>query len=345
VSAFLITWALLAATFTGVALFRLRRRKPSAPAGELGPVWLIRPVDAAGLHELEALRAPLPLGVHHLVASPERPRDLPESVQWVKSDPPSGNRKVGHVLVGASQAPPNAVIVCVDADVQVDEALVVALVGAIRSGAHAASAAPQPAVGASLGSLCVRGLLVQSHHSFVALDAMQTGAKAICGKALAFSYETLAEWRQLNDVVGEDLELSKVLHAKGRSVVLVEAKAHVLQAPHLSMRDVVNRFTRWMQVLRAHRPALFPSVPVFFAPTPMVLLGAALASSPSVWAAVVTLVFTRVALAARLDRGLRIEWFLAECLLLVCWLNSLLLGRTLTWRGRRYRLHSGGHLS
>ncbi len=339
----ILGWAIAAAGFTWLAVFRLRRAPAlRAPEVDLANVLIIRPLDAPGPHELEALCAPL-FGVRQVVASAEKP-DVP--LEWVASEPLTANRKVGHLLNALEVAPEATVVLCIDADVHVDAQLVHALVGAVRAGAAAASAAPSPSVsGSGLAAKCVRGLLVQSHHSFVALEAMQVGAKAICGKALALSPAALDELRGLCDVVGEDLELAKVLHKRGLSVRLVEPRARVAQSPTLRFADLVARFTRWQQVLRAHRPALYPTVPVLFCPTPGLVMLALLFNASALWLAVAALVLGRFALAARLERGFAWYWLLAEPLLLWCWVRSLFLGRTLTWRGRRYLLEADGRLN
>jgi hypothetical protein len=150
----------------------------------------------------------------------------------------------------------------------------------------------------------------------------------------------------LADCIGEDLELSQVLHERGLTVSLAHAPAHVPQARDASLKPVVDRFTRWMQVLRAHRPALFPSVPLFFAPTPVLMVLASVVATPQVALALCFLVAARITLANRLDRrtGLRFEWLLAEVVLFGCWLEALRVGSVVTWRGRRFELVEGGRM-
>lgn len=366
-------WALVAAGFTGVALFRLwRGRAETAPARvrRRPPVLLIRPVDAPTPLELENLATPIdyPGELTHVVVSPFRPRLSSANVRWLASDPLTRNRKVGHIAYALStlQTEPFArdpepsieerpdamwargdqVVLCIDADVRVDAALIGALVDELRDGAALASAAPRPSVSESLGGRAVRGLLVQSHHAFEVIDAMSAGARAICGKAIALSPRAAAELVKLADCIGEDLELSHVLHEQGQPVTLARATAQVPQAEQVPMSGVVERFTRWMQVLRAHRPALFPSVPLLFAPTPLLMVLASVTATPEVAVALSLLVGLRITLANRQDNrgGLRFEWLLAEGLLLGCWLNALKQGSTVRWRGRAFALRSGGRM-
>lgn len=349
-------WAVLAGCFTWVAVWRLWQR-PRMQREARGPrvrrrprVLLLRPVDAPTPLELQNLAAPVAYAGHltHVVLSPFRPRLQSANVQWLPSDPLTRNRKVGHVAYALSALPraDDTVVLCVDADVRVDGALVSALVDELRDGAALASAAPRPEVRETLAGRMVRGLLVQSHHNFEVLDVMSAGARAVCGKAIALSPTAQAELVRLGDCIGEDLELSQVLHERGLVVSLVRAAAHVPQAQDTRPRAVLDRFTRWMQVLRAHRPSLFPTVPLFFASTPVLMVLAAWLATPASAAALCFLVAARISLANRLDGrpGLRFEWLLAEMLLLVAWLESLRLGRVVTWRGRRYTLAKGGRM-
>ncbi len=347
-------WAVFAGGFTWVAVFRLlkqdRAESKRARLKRRPHVLLLRPVDAPTPLELSNLDSPIDYSgqLSHVVLSPFRPRLQSANVRWLPSDPLTRNRKVGHLayaLATLTRAR-DTVVLCVDADVRVDGALVASLVDALQDGASLASAAPRPEVIDTLAGRCNRGLLVQSHHSFEALDVMSAGAKAICGKAIALSSTAAAELVLLADCIGEDLELSQVLFERGLPVTLASAPAHMPQASTGTLKPVVERFTRWMQVLRAHRPALFPSVPLFFAPTPLLMVLASISATPQVALALCFLVAARITLANRLDRrpGLRFEWLLAEVLLFACWFEALRVGRTVTWRGRRFSLVEGGRM-
>lgn len=372
-TALVTLWALVASCFTGVALFRLWRARPALPqrSRRRPHVLLLRPVDAPTPLEIENLGAPIdyPGTLTHVVVSPFRPRLESANVRWLASDPLSRNRKVGHLAYAlatlhAARASRRAdeplidegpaamtstgdqVVLCVDADVRVDAALIGALVDELHAGAALSSAAPRPGVSSSLAGKAVRGLLVQSHHAFEVIDVMSAGARAICGKAIALSPAAAAELVKLADCIGEDLELAHVLHQQGLPVTLARATAAVPQADQVAGGPVVARFTRWMQVLRAHRPALFPSVPLLFAPTPVLMVLASVVATPPAAVALCALVALRITLANRQDRrgGLRFEWLLAELLLLGCWVNALWQGSTVSWRGRRFALEAGGRM-
>lgn len=354
INAFLVGWALVAAAFSGVAVMRLLRRReaPTAPIAPWPPVLLLRPLDAPSAQEVVNLGAAIdyPGPLDHVVLAPCRPPLGPDTAtRWWPSDPLTPNRKVGHLVYGLSTLPrpEGAVVLAVDADVRVDGALVKALVTEIRRGSAVASAAPSP-VGARAGvGSAVRALLLQTHHSFRALDAMALNAKAVCGKAMAFSPAALDELPGLAQCIGEDLELSQRLHGRGLAVSLASTPAIVPVTSSPTVAAAHERFTRWMKVLRAHRPALFPSVPLLFACTPLLLVLALVAGGASVWWALAALLVARIALACVLDgrRGLAFEWLLAEVLLLSCWVTAALSPSSVRWRGRTYVLKAGGVMS
>jgi ceramide glucosyltransferase len=340
-----VAWALLATAFTVVTLVRLGRRPRPATPAPAPPVLLLRPVDVPTPAELAALAAPLayPGSLEHVVVSPARPA-LPDCIGWIASDPATPNRKVGHLLAGVAARPGmERVVVAIDADVAVDAALVHALAAAVAGGAALATAAPAPQPAPGLVPRAVRALLCHTHQSFVALGAVTVGAHAICGKAMALSPAALAGLPPLRDRVGEDLELASWLHARDLPVVLVAPCAAVPQTAHAPAGPALARFVRWMQVLRAHRPGLVPSVPLLFTPTLPLVVGALVAGTSAAWLAVGFCVVARTALARRLDPRGALDWPLGEGLLLVAFVRALA-ARTVVWRGRTFRVGRGGRM-
>jgi ceramide glucosyltransferase len=324
-------WCALALGFTVTAIIKTRR-----PANEnrtaRANVILLRPVDAPTTLELNTL-ANVPAGVEQWVLSPTKPQG--SAGRWVASNPQTLNRKLGHLQNAIAQLEGDQPVLAIDADVQVDGSLVDALLAGLKSGAALAWAAPAPeATGLE------RGLLVQSAHSFEVLAAMSPGSSPLCGKAMALSPQALAVLRELPDCVGEDLQLSDELHSHGLTTRLV-GRAHI---PGMrSVRDSLHRFTRWMQVLRAHRTALFPTIPFFFACTPMLLLASLFVQWP-VQVLIIALFFTRALLAWKQEGRPSMWWLAGETLLLASWLRSLWLGTRVTWRGRVMQLGPAGVL-
>ncbi|XXF79012.1 glycosyltransferase [Myxococcaceae bacterium GXIMD 01537] len=355
-------WALLATGFSAVALARLPWRR-SAGVGTQVPVLLLRPVDAPTAQEVENLARPVDYAgpLAHVVVSPERP-DLARGVVWLPSDPATPNRKVGHLLHAlASLETQGRVVLVVDADVAVTGALVEGLAAPVAAGAALSTAAPTPVEARDAVGRAVAGLLRRSHHSFRALHVMSAGAKAVCGKALGLSPEAMAELPELAEHIGEDLELARRIHSRGRDVALCEVPAVVPLGEMPSARPAVDRFTRWMQVLLSHRPGLYPTVPLLFTPTPPLLVLSGVLASPALAAATAVLVAVRTALSWRLAalstplsaaegpaggrRGDVLAWLAGEALLLAAFVRSLLNPRTVTWRGRTYALLRGGRMA
>jgi hypothetical protein len=340
---FIASWLALATSFTLVTLFRLRRRATSPSQTAFSRVLLLRPFDEPTAREVKNLSAPLPAGVRQVVLAPFRP---PSSVrgEWLFSDPPCGNRKAGHVSYAlAALAREDEVVVCADADVEVTEDLLRALVGPVLEGAALCTAAPVPDGALDSAGHALRGLLGRTHHAFIALDAMSAGAPAVCGKVMALGPAALEELPRLVNCIGEDLELSRRLHARGHRVELAQVRASTPAAAQ-TLGAAVQRITRWMQVLRAHRPALYPSVPLLFAPTiPLGLLALGTAE-PLLLGGAGALVLSRLALSVQLSGpsvSAAWEWLAGEALLLVAFLRSLV-QREVLWRGRRLALGAGG---
>lgn len=343
----LVSWAALALGLSFTALTRTRR-PALAPRRSRADVIVLRPVDAPTAQELANLRAPLPEGIRQIVLSPY-PLSLvgTKNTEWVPSDPPGLNRKLGHLRYGlgvlASDAETPSRVLAIDADVAIDDALIDDLLGALDSGADCAWASPRPeAAGIS------RGLLVQSVHSFDVLDAISAGPPTVCGKALALGPDARRHLGELPDCVGEDLELSTHLAKDGLLVRLAGLAKVPGREP--SIGATVARFTRWMQVLRAHRPWLSPSVPLLLACTPALVVAAAISREPIVLALSAAVVAVRTAIAMRNEsrsrpRSMPLWWFPAELLLLVTWVAAMLRGGSVEWRGRTLRLGAGGVLT
>ncbi|MBL8913828.1 MAG: carotenoid biosynthesis protein [Archangium sp.] len=336
---FAMVWASLALGVTLTAL--VRRRRPARSTGvDLTGTVVLRPIDSPTQQELLNLAEPVPAGVRQIVLCPFRPR-LAAGVEWLASDPPVANRKLGHLQYAfAALRLPFERVVIVDGDVRIDEALLTNLVGGLDEGAAAAWAAPRPEAGG-----LARGVLVQSLHSFDVLAAIGPAPQAMCGKAVALGADAVEVLRTMPACAGEDLELSSRLHARGLPIKLAgQARIPGRAAGQL------QRFTRWMQVLRAHRPGLFPAVPVFFACTPLLLPLAAVSGdvlTASIVAAVLVARTVVAALAERTEASPQAPWWwlAGEVVLLVAWVGALLRGGRVVWRGRTLELGPGGSIS
>lgn len=346
-----LAWTFVAASFSLVAASRVwrARRRPPPPPATPPAVLLLRPVESPNDLELENLGAPFdyPGALETVVVGPAAP-PLPPGVSFVESNPSSPNRKVGHLLAAlAHSRSAGRAVLSIDADVRVDGALVGALATAVLGGAALAFAAPEPTPGRGLVARAVRALLTRTHHAFRALDVMSVGAKPVCGKAVGLGPAALEALPRVAEVVGEDLELAVRLFERGERVELVAPPATVPQ-DRVKARGALDRFTRWMLVLRAHRPGLFPAVPLLFAPTPALIALALATRSVTLWGAVAGLALVRAALAWALLPSARgewpwAEWVLGEVLLSVVFVRALFT-RRLVWRGRAFVVEPGGRM-
>lgn len=347
-----LAWAGSALLFSVVTYVRLgRRRAPFTVSASTAPaVLLLRPLDEPTPEELKNFEVPIayPGPLRHVVLSPYRPR-LPAEVGWLYSDPVQPNRKVGHLVYGlATLSRPGEVVLAVDADVAVDGALVAALARPVEAGAALCAAAPAPTGAHGAVALSVQALLAWTHHAFLPLFRMSLGARALCGKAMAYGPAAQGLLPGLGQQVGEDLELALRLYAQKAEVALAEVPARVPMHASVGARAAVRRFSRWMHVLRAHRPWLVPTVPWLLCPTPLLVLAALFSRSPWLLVPVALLLCVRTALAVRLagqhERLLAARsWPLGEALLLVAFVHALVF-REVAWRGRRFRLARGGHM-
>jgi len=348
-------WAVFAALFSLVASFRLSRLaalREGEVAASWPPVLLLRPMDAPTPHEVAGLASPIdyPGPLEQVVLSPFRPR-LPIAVRWLWSDPLTTNRKAGHLAYALSVLPTEGrVVLSVDADVAVDGALVKALVAPLLRGAALATTAWVPTVTGGWGARALRALLLHTHHSFLALHVMSAGAKSISGKAMGLGAAAQRELPHIVQHIGEDLELSRRLHEKGEPLALALAPARAPQPEGLGAPEAVARVARWQRVLKAHRPSLYPSVPLLFAPSLPLLALALFTNALPALGAVAFLFAARTLLAARLlalrpgearGRWDACEWVLGEALLLSAFVGSLR-GAEVTWRGRVFRVRPGG---
>lgn len=346
-----VGWAFVAATFSFVTAVRVWRvlRQSVLPREDVPAVLLLRPVDSPNPVELANLQVtPGYRGqLESVVVGPVCP-PLAAGVVFVESNPTTCNRKVGHLLAALAHCPKrDRVVLSIDADVRVDGPLIEALAVAVRGGAALSFAAPEPLAGPGLAARAVRALLTRTHHAFRALDVMSVGAKAVCGKAVGLGPAALDELPQVAEVVGEDLELAARLFVRGERVELVAPTAKVPQ-PDVAWRGAIDRFTRWTVVLKAHRPHLFPSVGLLFAPTPALMVLALATGSPLAGAAVAVLAGARAILAGALAHPKQGEWPWADWLLgeLLLWVafGRAFFTRRVMWRGRVFVLVAGGRM-
>jgi ceramide glucosyltransferase len=159
---------------------------------------------------------------------------------------------------------------------------------------------------------------------------------------------------ELVDYLGEDLEMARRLRLAG---LRIEAGSLLVRSPGSppSFAAAVERFARWMLVVRAQQTALSFSYPTLFFATPMVLLlaGFAALARPDlgmIAAGLALLARSIVTLAARhwSGRGLAIgpafvDAVLGDLVLGLAWMRAWT-SREVSWRGHRLRVDRDGRL-
>jgi len=247
----------------------------------------------------------------------------------------------------AADAPVEEVIVVADSDVDLSQASLDALAAPVLAGAAAAYAPPvelEPRTPADRASAAV---LDASLHAFAVLGAIDPGG--LVGKLVALDRRKLEDvggFGALTAHLGEDMELSRRLRARGWEVALAETVAASL-AHGRDARAVVERYARWITVIRAQRPHLLPSYPLLFAQLPLLFVLAAAgavgegptALGPLAFALVVraaVAAFARARSGRSTRAGLLGAVLLAEALLTAAFARAIT-QRAVTWRGTPLR--------
>lgn len=98
--------------------------------------------------------------------------------------------------------------------------------------------------------------------------------RTMVGKLFAFRPEMLPRVGHLESLVGhlgEDMELARRAHEGHLSVVSVDEPA-VSRMSGRGPKEVILRYARWIQVVRAQRPWLLASYPIFVFPLPLIAI-------------------------------------------------------------------------
>lgn len=291
-------------------------------------------------------------------ASALRGAGIDATVVFTSADAP--NHKAAQIeAVLAHEREPFDVLVVADSDVDLTAFDLDALLAPLLADASVGAVWAPPVETGPLtggGDRASRALLSASLHAFTILGALD-GA-GLVGKLFAVRPDAIRAtggFAPMTRVLGEDMELARRLRVAGRTVKVAPVVARSLKTGR-SWRGSVDRYARWLAVIRAQRPHLLASYPLLFFATPLVLLTSALLApfSPALsLAAASVAVLTRllVACAARALAGARFAPFtsmvdaaLADTLLAHAFVRSLAT-RTITWRGRTLTIDRRGVLS
>ena len=355
---------------------RFRARAQASAAGRT--VLLIRPCSgaepglAANLLGLQTLTTQADLRVVLSVDSlDDAARPIADAVAeqlraagfaiTVEVHPPTGPNRKASMIAGvlAAHGSAHELVVNVDSNVELDgfdlDAMLNPLLEPNRIGVVWAPWVEQrgfPGIGPRASEAVLGGSLT----AFPLLCGIHPNG--LVGKIWAARTEALGGgpgFGELTHYLGEDLAMVDRLRAAGWTVEVASVLGRA-RGGQPSFAQVVERFGRWMLVVRGQEPLLLPSYPLFFFATPMVaalaLLG--LAGNPDVAATALALALVArlsVTLAARhwSGRGLRplpaiLDAGLSDLVLMLAWIRAVS-RREVEWRGHRLRVEPGGRLS
>jgi len=158
--------------------------------------------------------------------------------------------------------------------------------------------------------------------------------------------ESIGGFSRLKDYLAEDFVMGKFAADAGHGVILSSyvVEHHIGSA---TLRQNIAHRLRWMRSTRRSRPAGYIGQ-LFTMPLPLALLVCLV--SPAWWPVLPVALLTRAVatytVSARVLRG-RINWLLLpveDLISFFFWICGFF-GNTISWRGRRYRLHSDGRFA
>ena len=194
----------------------------------------------------------------------------------------------------------------------------------------------------SLGDRAMAAVLAGSLHAFPLLAHIDRGG--LVGKAMVVRRQALHDaggFESLRHHLGEDFELGLRIRQSGARVELA-SRVVATAARGVTVSAAVERFARWIAVVKSQRTALLGSYPLLFGVTTPALALAAALHVAWLWIPAFALLSTRtwVWWAARRSAGhrlglgmLAVDLVLSDLLLWTAWLR-VLVARPLHWRGR-----------
>lgn len=252
------------------------------------------------------------------------------------------NRKADQLARGIAGELTTADIVMVaDSDVAISSESYAALLRPLTENSADACAAPPIEVAPhTLGDFVSAAVLDASLQAFGVLSVLDP--RGMVGKMFAIRSSALVDiggFEDLTSSLGEDMELARKLSANRKRVVPCVVAAHSL-ARGRSLRQVIQRYTRWLAVIRSQRPALLVSYPLLIASAPLQLafaLGAWIWFGAT-WPVLATLACRALAAWVAGNKSPRSALsrfgfaFFADAILLAAFAR-VLCSRNVTWRG------------
>ncbi len=291
--AILLTWGFAYASTVAWALLRRKPACASVCRTSLDGVLLVRPCAGAEPGLDDTLRSSVVDGdpsvaVRFTVASegdsawPIATRVSGElrtagyDARVVISGTRGANGKASQIAT-VLRSTPCLIVVIADCDVRLEPGDLATVVAPVAMGPARAAWAPPVPTGdpLTLGDHVVRGVLGATLQAFPLLAALDHSG--MVGKLVAVDRKTLDEIGSFDALVGslgEDVELASRLRARGASIVVAGVARS--RPRGVDLRRALERFVRWLLVVRAQRPWLLVTYPLFFFPAiPCALLALA----------------------------------------------------------------------
>lgn len=199
-------------------------------------------------------------------------------------------------------------------------------------------------------------ILASSLHAFPLLAHLDP--RGLVGKVFVIRSDALTAiggFTSLQQYLGEDMALAKQLLQAGWSLQ-ADPQVVVSLASKRSLRQVIDRYHRWLAVIRAQRPWLLGSYPLLFLAIPslslLLIAGAALQAVTLVDAGLIigVMIFIRLLTiaVAQFVSGLRLQFWrwpgdmmLADAILAIALFRSLTT-RVIRWRGKHLKIEASG---
>ncbi|MBV9574299.1 MAG: bacteriohopanetetrol glucosamine biosynthesis glycosyltransferase HpnI [Acidobacteriales bacterium] len=207
---------------------------------------------------------------------------------------------------------------------------------------------PHSTLGSHLESL---GISTDFCPGVLAAHQLEGGIRFGLGSTLAFRKKDLQEiggFESFADYLADDYQLGSRIAALGREVRLSTVVVETFLPPY-SLREFVDHQLRWSRAIRDSRPWGYLGL-IFTFGIPWALLTVVTARwTAAVWALFALTVGARLLMATVIggkvleDRQVgRWLWLvpLRDLIAAILWMVSLF-GRTIVWRGKKFRLKSG----
>jgi ceramide glucosyltransferase len=265
---------------------------------------------------------------------------------FITGEPPYPNAKVFSLdrMLAAAE---NDLVVMSDSDIRADRQLLRTVAAEFQDPELGVATCPYRAVAGP--SFWSRIEAIGMNTDFLAgilVARMLEGMQFAVGPTIAARRSALASiggFDRLKDYLAEDFVMGKFAAEAGQGVILSSGVVE----HHIGSTDFAHNAAhrlRWTRSTRRSRPWGYAGQ-LFTMPLPLALT--LVAANPAYWQVAIAAIAIRYTAAYVISSrvlNVRLNWLLlpAEDLAVFCFWVAGFFGKTITWRGRRYKLHSDG---